>query len=128
VNVRVYVPPGKQLIVAGREIARGSGIVGGTPANGYVVIDYEGNLHGAVNLVTWRDRVEIAAGRHVERYPTVARAAAKEEQLVDVGLFDTETRAISLWPFEGRALTLARELVAGWLDLDELPTSELQLP
>lgn len=68
-------------------IDRGSGIVG-TPDGARVVIDYEGNRYGASNIVTFADRVMIAAGRHESGYPTIARMSVEPESLIRVGTYD----------------------------------------
>ena len=69
----------------------GSGIVGSPSEDrsGLVRIDFEGNLYGALNLASYRDRLFHAAGRHVTGYPTVAREYHEEGPLfpyVRVGL------------------------------------------
>jgi hypothetical protein len=90
-RLNVYVPaPGSDL-----GIVPGSGIVGtrqpalpGVRAieeDGLVLVDYEGNLYGASNVRTLEDRLHHAAGRHIMRYPTVARRLARVSELVFVG-------------------------------------------
>ena len=66
----VYVPARPAL-----HIRDGSGIVG-SPGDegGRVRIDYEGNIYGSPALRTYATRVFHAAGRHLTRYPTIARA------------------------------------------------------
>ncbi|HEY1292858.1 MAG TPA: hypothetical protein VGJ60_07265 [Chloroflexota bacterium] len=102
----IYVPAGEDTL----GIKPGSGIVGSSePTSSSIVqglaaamdrvrIDYEGNLHGAVNIVTWEDRVKHAAGRHVwnegRGYPTVARRWVEPEKLHAVGTYDTDTWSI----------------------------------
>lgn len=68
-------------------IDRASGIVG-TPEGDRVVIDFEGNRFGASNIVTFADRVMIAAGRHESRYPTIARLSVEPASVVRVGTYD----------------------------------------
>ena len=85
-RLNVYVPaPASDL-----GIVPGSGIVGTrqertTHRCRLVLIDYEGNLYGAMNIRTLEDRLHHAAGRHIMRYPTVARRLARVSELVFVG-------------------------------------------
>ncbi len=67
-------------------IAAGSAIVGSAPASGSgagIVIDYEGNTIGAVNLRTFEERARNAAGRHFTAYPTVARMHLKADDMAE---------------------------------------------
>lgn len=50
-----------------------------------VLVDYEGNLYDAKNLRTFTGRVQSAAGRHMVRYPTVARALVPRSELIQIG-------------------------------------------
>lgn len=88
----VYVPilgsPGARLIEPG------SGIVGTIEGND-VTLDYEGGRH-ADNIVTFADRVMHAAGRHAERYPTVARALVPLESAIRVGTYDYHEGEVQL--------------------------------
>lgn len=92
--LNVYVPVSGTVLE--RMIVRGSGIVGTPhpPGTDRVLIDYEGNLYGSENLKTYEDRLLHAGGRHAVRYPTVARMAARSEDLLLVGSYDTETREL----------------------------------
>lgn len=101
----IYVPASEDAL----GIRPGSGIVGSPvevpPALQPVIVladeparlrvDYEGNLHNAVNIVTWEDRLKHAAGRHVwndgRGYPTVARMWVEADKLHAVGSYDTNT-------------------------------------
>jgi hypothetical protein len=87
----VYIPthPDQTLIAAG------SGIVG-VDADGGVDVWFEGNLYGASNLVTFQDRVAVAASRMEARYPTRARALLPAGHLCAVGTYDTETGVLDL--------------------------------
>jgi hypothetical protein len=86
-EVIVYVPTGS----AARTIDRGSGVCSCAEADEtQLLVDYEGNRYGASNLATFGDRVHIAAGRHRERYPTVARGMYPVVELEPVGVFDEE--------------------------------------
>lgn len=102
VAIEVYVPVPGRL----EQIADGSGIVGTRLEDGRVRIDFEGNLHGAVNVVTYADRVEIACGRHQVSYPTVARMSVPAADVAAVGVFDPETGVVTV---------TAPDLLTGWL-------------
>jgi hypothetical protein len=73
-------------------IAQGSGIVGRERSPlyqqhpGRILVDFEGTIHGPVaNIRTYADRVWHAVGRHMERYPTMARREVALASLVPVG-------------------------------------------
>ena len=84
--MNIYVPrPGSPLA---RMILKGSGIVGTIQEDGKVLLDFEGNMYKSVNLTKWEDRVLSAWGRHVRRYPTVARTLADEKNLIQIGYLD----------------------------------------
>jgi hypothetical protein len=86
VRIAVYVPrPGTPVA---ESIAARSGIVGTPLFNASdVLIDYEGDIY-RVSPRTFADRCFQAAGRHVSKYPTVARMVAQVADLVEVGEFD----------------------------------------
>ena len=65
-------------------IAPGSAIVG-TRHDQEVLIDYEGNTNNASNIKDFEDKIQHAAGRHITRYPTIARAMLKSDDLIRVG-------------------------------------------
>lgn len=94
-TLNVYVP--NQGGAPSWIIAAGSGIVG-TDYGDTITIDYEGNLYGAVNMVTWADRIYHAAGRHLQRYPTVARVRLPPMELIQVGEMDMTTGVVTLDP------------------------------
>jgi len=73
-------------------IAAKSGIVGSPDPDDAtrVVIDYDGDLYHAANVRTYADRVRVAAGRHKDRYPTVARRSVPAMDLVQVGWWLSE--------------------------------------
>lgn len=91
----LYVPAlGSSL---SRTLARGSAIVSDAneaPRDGLVVIYFEGNIFGAVNLVEYPDRVLNAAGRLRENYPTSAMQGAYLSDLVAIGTFHYPTRGL----------------------------------
>lgn len=74
----------------------GSGIVAAIDdaAARTVVIYFEGNLYGASNLSDFESRVNQAAGRQAQRYPTIARMVAPREDLIEVGRFDYSANQI----------------------------------
>jgi len=70
--LQVLVPrPGTD---AAHRIARGSGIVGRAGLSPTVTVDFEGNIYHAENLRTFAQRVQHAADRLLQHYPTVARS------------------------------------------------------
>lgn len=108
---RVFVPKNAHPFIAPR-----SAIVAKEPLcieEGRVTVYYEGNLLGAENLKQFAERLNCAAGRCSERYPTVAMASLDLSDLVDVGRFDLAT---------GQLLNLddPAALIA-WLDGEALP-------
>lgn len=63
----------------------------GQPApdtDGLVDIWFEGNLHGAVNLNSYFEKIRCAAGRMVTNYPTAARASARPGDLRVLARYD----------------------------------------
>ena len=86
-----------------------------------LLVDYEGNVYGAQNVVTYADKVMQAWGRHSVRYPTVARLSLPPETMVRIGDFVPDVGRVYVdGPRE-------RELLAEWLVLPEVPESELQV-
>lgn len=58
-----------------------------------MVLDFEANMYGAVNIRTFADAVHHAAGRHMwgpEGYPTRARTEVGEDEVVEVGFYNGE--------------------------------------
>ena len=108
---RVFVPKNAQPL-----IAPGSAIVAKEPLSieeGRVTVYYEGNLNGAENLRQFVERLNCAAGRCSERYPTVAMASLELSELVDVGRFDLAT---------GQLINLDEPAaLVAWLDGEDLP-------
>jgi hypothetical protein len=111
-DIDVFLPSEQLASV----IDRGSGVVGTTGAAGRYTLDYEGNRFGASNVVTFADRVSVAAGRHLEKYPTVARASVPLDEVLRVGTFDTETGVVDLGAGDVGE-DEARHLVAQWCGL-----------
>lgn len=78
-------------------IAKASGIVGtGEVKDGLTTIYFEGNLYGAENVVRYDQKVEHAAGRLVEKYPTTAKMMLKPEHLTQVGTYDSESHVLDV--------------------------------
>lgn len=83
--VTVLVPrPGTP---AGNRIDVGSGIVTADATSDRVLVYYEGNRYGAMNLRTFEERVFHATARLVERYPTVAFGQYARADFDVVGTF-----------------------------------------
>lgn len=101
-------------------IAPGSAIVG-TPEGDSIRIDYEGNIYGRAQLHGYAMRVLIAAGRHIERYPTVARALVDPAHLIHIGRWDAHAEQLDL---DAAGTT---HLVA-WLGVDHLGEGDLVAP
>lgn len=89
-RLTVYVP--RDLSDASLIMAPGSAVVGTPDPAGRVVIDYEGNRHGAMK--DWDEMILHAADRHRTRYATVARAHVWEADLVAVGTYETDTHEL----------------------------------
>lgn len=115
-ELTVYVPTDALQAFVG--IAPGSAIVG-SPEGERIRIDYEGDLYRRECMRGYATRLLHAAGRHVERYPTVARA------LVDPG----DLRAIGEYVVEDERLTLDDEdLLCRWLGVTELAPEDRVAP
>lgn len=99
-----------------QQIRPGSAMVGSKAGNLWLV-DYQGNANGAVNLQTFEERLQSAAGRHAQRYPTIARTMADAADLVAVGEV-RHSEALKAWIItqlhEPKALQL-------WIAPEELP-------
>lgn len=80
----LYVPLDPQL-----GVDHASAIVGKTLDDGRIHIYYEGNRFNASNLKLYAERARSAAGRIHARYPTIAQAIARPDQLLRVGTYDT---------------------------------------
>lgn len=91
-RIPIYVPAPDATLPY---IASGSAIVGNMEsALGRIRIDYEGNIFNFQNLRHYADRVRHAADRHVNNYPTVARAWVMLNQLRIVGEYDTDSHKV----------------------------------
>ena len=116
-TISIFVPaPGKSLSPF---IAARSAIVGREPDGGRISVYYEGNIYDYSGMIRFADRVACAAGRLVERYPTVARASLPESDLARIGYWDDEAGLVI--PDEpGAQAALAAYLETAILDPDEL--------
>lgn len=84
--LQVYVPVHPDRLSL---ILKGSAIVSdGQLRDGQLLVYFEGNLYGAVNLQRFEDKMLQAAGRLVQKYPTVARCLMPVDQLMEVGTYD----------------------------------------
>lgn len=75
------------------------------------IIYYEGNKYGASNLTRFTERLDVAAGRAIEKYPTVAKVKIERpHEFTVVGEWDTDTKKLTIFePEKGRLLDV-------WLD------------
>jgi pyruvate dehydrogenase complex dehydrogenase (E1) component len=89
-KMNVYVPSKEHDL----GIALGSGIVGLPIENGFVKIYYEGNIYSAVNLHSFKERIQVAGYRMRDRCPTTAFNVVPNDYLVQVGVYDTESQTI----------------------------------
>lgn len=106
----IYVPGG----VAAALIKPRSAIVG-RPHGDRILVDFEGGLHGSETHRTFSGRLVSAAGRHITRYPTVARAAYPPEALIRVGLYDSAGERIERIDAPG--------VLAHWLAPESIPAN-----
>lgn len=90
-----------------------------------LTIDYEGNRYGASNIKTWADRLVHAAGRHVECYPTVARAVCQPEAVIHVGTMQAYPQRDSTVPLIEFDSQDTLDAVKTWLGVDNI-TPELK--
>lgn len=94
----IFVPrPGTTVE---KHVAPGSAIVVDLEAEssvpGKVKAYLEGNLYGAENIKTFEDKVINAAGRLVQRYPTVAVGYYQLEDLLPIGILNWDSRHFDL--------------------------------
>jgi hypothetical protein len=94
-------------------LAPASAIVSGDPGEGAerVHVYYEGNIYASPQLTLFADRVDRAAGRLIERYPTIAQSTVAMRDLILVGTFDAELGIVTLTGSE------ATSVLADWLAL-----------
>ena len=98
------------------ELAHGSAIVGIPSAKGRIRIYYEGNVIGAENLKSYRDKAAQATGRLVHNYPTGYPTRAREDvdprELVEIGAIEVESYRIDI--------SARPDDVSWWIDADDL--------
>jgi hypothetical protein len=111
----VYVPaPGSRL----RRVVLAASAVVGCEQPGPVEVYFEGDRFG--DGMDFHTRLELAAGRLTERYPTVARATVDDGQLIEVGDYEPDWRRLTVTD---------RATLAAWLAVDvELLDSSLGSP
>lgn len=117
-RLAVYVPDvdaPATIAVQVAAIKAGSGIVGRRVVEddpeSPVLIYFEGNLYGYVNIVTYADRVSLAADRLTDSAPTVAMRLVRPEAVIQVAWFYPTARRVEVIG----DLQLSR--VAKWLNL-----------
>lgn len=82
---------------------------------------FEGNLYGAGNIVTYADKVYHAWGRMDAHYPTIAKTAAHNDEIVEVGTFDTKFGIVTVTDEAALAAWLCRPV-----ERDDLLTTQLR--
>jgi hypothetical protein len=118
-HLDVYVPKLAKL----PQIQPGAGIIGSPRVDDpdKLLIDYEDNQAGAVNIRTYADRVSHAAGRHLSGYPTSKRLLADADDLLLIGTFD---------PHSGMVDVSDSEVLEAWLteaEEGEIPDLDTQV-
>lgn len=91
----IYVPTHDSHLR--KTIVAGSAIVGSPAEDDRIMIDYEGNIYNSSNMVSFDNKLLIAAGRHIDHYPTVARSWVKGSELIPVGTYDYDTHQIEVF-------------------------------
>lgn len=103
------------VVGAAHGIDAGSGIVADLDAprgdGGLVVVYFEGNRVGAVNLRHLEDRLTVAGGRLTAKYPTVARSSVPLGDFEVVGTLETDGWRFTPYPH-------ADEALCGWVGGD----------
>jgi hypothetical protein len=112
----VYVPV---EMTGAQRIFKGSGIVSSGGEDGRVMIDYEGEIYGHRAGNNFADRVDRAAGRQTDNYPTVARSWVEPKSIRAIGYYDSERGIVDLFGEE------EGELLAAWLGVEVVDPSEL---
>lgn len=107
--LKVYVPtltaPIRKTIVPGSAI-----VSRGTPdKDGYLLVYFEGNIYNSPAMRRFSQRVLHAAGRLVTRYPTIALANIKRDDMMPIGLYWTVPPRLKIEDY----LTLEEWLMQG---------------
>jgi hypothetical protein len=114
-QVPVFTPvPGSFLV---RRLAPGSALVATELDEQRSLVYFEGNTHGASNVVTYADRVRRAAERMVDQASTCARMTVSTSELMRVGTFDSDRGVVELLGDN------AASVLAAWLGLRGEPLS-----
>ena len=113
-ELTIYVPSMHSAKSAVGNLRRGSAIVGIPGVGEYY---FEGNLFDAVNMRTFEGRLQIAAGRYDQDYPTSAHLTAVPEALTPVGTA-RKLRDTAQWVV---ASIDEPELLQLWLGNEPLP-------
>lgn len=116
-DMAIYVPRegAKEL----KDVIAGSGIVEGAAFGVLVVVYFEGNRYGASNIITWADRVRMAAGRARDHYPTIAKRQVSRSSIIQVGWIDHDLNRLDVNEYNEAD-------IARWLGVElPLPAREL---
>lgn len=97
-SVLVLVPKAEVMDKWQKHIKCGSAIVGFMIEAGHYRVCYEGNLYGAENLKTFKDRAIVAYGRLTQNAPTIARSMVDEHEFEVVGKMSKGSFEIVLTP------------------------------
>lgn len=124
-RIDVYVPNPDDFGTHTDHIDPRSGIVGRRMVlvddESPVILYYESNRYGAVNIVTFADRCMLAADRMTQDYPTVATTLVPCDAVVRVGSYLPEHRRVEV--YDGLSLMrLARWVEDGLTDPDFVPS------
>lgn len=97
-------------------ILHGSGIVGTVQGDGRLMIDYEGDVARAAQMVTFADRIHRAASRHASLYPTSARDIVLTAEFAHLATYDYATGVVDLTTgmFD---LEDTQDLLCEWLEV-----------
>ena len=112
-EVRVYVHAKESYLR--NKILKGSAVVGFDPdtidPDNEITVYYEGNFYNAANLNTFEEKCLCAADRMLTNYPTLAFANVLRSELLWVGWFNLETKALTLGEW-------GEEIFEEWIDID----------
>jgi len=114
-DLAIFVPSKEGR--SGCGIQAGSAICGIPQEDGQLHLFYEGNIYGAVNLATFEERLNCAAGRLAQRYPTVAQIFTDASDFWVVGrcAYSTKLRSWVVTEINDP------EVLAAWIAPEPLP-------
>lgn len=112
--VAVFVP------VTGHPSIRPRSAVVGSLEGDRLMLDLQDPRDGVEQFSNFADRVHHAHGRHVTRYPTVARVWLADGQVISVGEYDPVGGVVSISDDVGA------RMLARWLEVRELTEDMLQ--